>query len=75
MNPSDSLGTDSNFSRINTPANFANPSDSLGTDSNFARTNTPANFAPAASDHHVVPSQVQYVSTVIFKLVFYADYL
>src|SRR6267154_2015233 len=30
MNPSDSLGTDSNISRTNTPANFANPSDSLG---------------------------------------------
>src|SRR6267154_5445457 len=38
MNPSDSLMTDSNISRTNTPANFANPSNSLGTDSNFART-------------------------------------
>ncbi|KAG1722597.1 uncharacterized protein EDB91DRAFT_1088079 [Suillus paluster] len=37
-----------------------NPSDTLRTDSNISRTNTPAKFAPAASDHPVVPTQVEY---------------
>ncbi|KAG1736865.1 uncharacterized protein EDB91DRAFT_1083222 [Suillus paluster] len=37
-----------------------NPSDTLRTDSNISHTNTPAKFAPAASDHPIMPSQVEY---------------